>query len=86
MGRQYSDDEEEDQYFYDRSSELMATELASERKSKSEPVKKMMRAAPKVCTCTVISLVPRSPLAAFFTAVEFHRGGLGTRLYCYTKV
>ena len=48
MGRNYSDDEDEEQYFYDRSSELMSTELASERKSKSEPVKKLMRAAPKV--------------------------------------
>ena len=51
MGRNYSDDEDEEQYFYDRPSELMATELASERKSKSEPVRKMMRAAPKVRAC-----------------------------------
>ena len=56
FGRQYSDDESE--FTYDQASELMATELASERRLKSEPAQKMLRPVKKVCVymylaCTV---------------------------------
>lgn len=47
FGRQYSDDESE--FTYDQASELMATELASERRLKSEPAQKMLRPVKKVC-------------------------------------
>ena len=51
FGQQYSDDESEEQLFYgDTRSELMSTNLALEdsSRSRSEPIKKRLKAAPKV--------------------------------------
>jgi len=54
FGRQYSDDESE--FTYDQASELMATELASERRLKSEPAQKMLRPIKKVCMAPVYTV------------------------------
>ena len=52
FGRQYSDDEDEEQYVYGHTrSELMGTKLAKEEsstRSRSEPIKKLLKAAPRV--------------------------------------
>lgn len=52
FGRQYSDDEDEEQFAYGHTrSELMGTRLAKEEsstRSRSEPIKKLMKAAPRV--------------------------------------
>ena len=51
FGQQYSDDESEEQFFYgDTRSELMGTKLALEdsARSRSEPIKKRLKAAPRV--------------------------------------
>ena len=55
FGRQYSDDESE--FTYDQASELMATELASERRMKSEPAQKMLRPIKKVCMCCACTCI-----------------------------
>ena len=54
-GRQYSDDESE--FAYDRPSELMATELAKQRKTKSEPVQKLLRPVVKVLEMMILITV-----------------------------
>ena len=56
FGRQYSDDEDEEAFMSYRSSDLMGTALASESRSssRSEPLKKLLKAAPKVRSGTPI--------------------------------
>ncbi len=48
FGRQYSDDEDEERCMYDRSSDLMGTELARGRPTKSSALGRFFRSAPKV--------------------------------------
>lgn len=56
FGRQYSDDEDEERCMYDRSSELMGTELARDRPSKTGALGRFFRSAPKVSSLLSTSM------------------------------